>query len=214
MKTIYLFPGLGADGRIFDHYTFSGYQKRVMDWYKPTKQETLSQYAQRYVSEIKEDNPILIGVSFGGMVASELSQLIPGAKLILISSAARAKELPVIYQLCGQLKITRFLPAKLMLTPNPMIHWLFGAQNQLLKQLLTNILKETDPRFLKWALHAIATWKAKQIPINTLRIHGSKDWIIPSPKLDHLYLLEGGHLAVVQQQAAIEGKIINWLAKS
>ena len=60
--------------------------------------------------QIKDKNPILIGLSFGGIVATELSKIISVEKLILISSLKTKSEIPLIYRLAGKLHIHRIIP--------------------------------------------------------------------------------------------------------
>ncbi len=58
-----------------------------MDWIEPLKNESLKNYAQRISNKITSDNPTLIGLSFGGILAVEISKILKLQKVILISSA-------------------------------------------------------------------------------------------------------------------------------
>ena len=93
---IYLMPGLGANSLIFEYLEFpkEKYCIHLLDWIMPIKNETLKDYCIRFSNEIKHENVILIGVSFGGVIVQELSRLISIKKLIIISSIKNNKELP------------------------------------------------------------------------------------------------------------------------
>jgi pimeloyl-ACP methyl ester carboxylesterase len=66
------------------------------------------------------------------------------------------------------------------------------------KQLLKSILQDTERLFLSWAINAILHWDNRK-PINyTLRLHGSKDRILPISNLNDtdVVILDGGHLMI------------------
>ena len=71
--------------------------------------ETLAQYAQRIVQRITAPRPMLVGLSFGGMVAVEIAKILPVEKVILISSAKTRDELPPSYRFLGKLHLHKFL---------------------------------------------------------------------------------------------------------
>ena len=99
---IYGISGLGADERVFQ-YLEIGEEIEVLKWIVPEKNENIVAYSKRLANQIntKEDF-ILIGVSFGGMIAVELGKIINPEKIILISSAETKNELRSIYGLFGK----------------------------------------------------------------------------------------------------------------
>ena len=86
MKTIYCISGLGADERAFSKLKIDGYSLRVIPWLMPEPGETIQHYATRMRAIIDDPEPILMGLSFGGMLCAEIAKQIPVQKLILISS--------------------------------------------------------------------------------------------------------------------------------
>ena len=84
MKKLFLFSGLGADKRVFDFLDFGKHLLHHIEWVKPLPDDTLPSYARRLLPQITEENPTLVGVSFGGMIALEISKLIRVQKVILI----------------------------------------------------------------------------------------------------------------------------------
>lgn len=86
MKTIYCISGLGADEKAFSRLSIEGYQLQIINWLKPLHNETLQEYATRMRETIKEEEPILIGLSFGGIMCTEIAKQIPVQKIIIISS--------------------------------------------------------------------------------------------------------------------------------
>src|SRR5215207_2664519 len=88
-----------------------GYQPVYLDWITPEKDESLSHYAKRFSSLIKHDDAfVLIGLSFGGMLACELARLRNPFKTIIISSVASSDELPWYYKKAATLGLHKYVP--------------------------------------------------------------------------------------------------------
>jgi pimeloyl-ACP methyl ester carboxylesterase len=94
LKDIYFVSGLGADERVFRLLKFEGYQPVHLHWVAPQAGESIADYAQRLSTQIKSDCPIIIGLSFGGMIAVEIGKHISVEKVILISSVKTTSEIP------------------------------------------------------------------------------------------------------------------------
>lgn len=197
-NTIYILSGLGADRRVFQHLDLSGYNIVFLDWIKPESDETLPSYASRLSARITSDRPVLVGLSFGGMLAVELSKLINCQRLILISSAATSKEIPLLYRIAGKIGMHRLLLINVIRRANILTYWLFGVKSKAHKLLLKMVLRDIDPHFLRWALDSIVRWKNQTIPDNLFRIHGSTDRILPNSH-GQVIIKGGGHLMVLEK---------------
>lgn len=95
---IYFLSGLGADESVFKALHLPGVERVYLNWIEPLPKESMEAYAQRMANRIAEPNPIIIGLSFGGMMAMEIAKLITVKQLILVSSAKTAKELPPYFR--------------------------------------------------------------------------------------------------------------------
>lgn len=142
--------------------------------------------------QIHSEKPILIGLSFGGIMATEVAKHIETEKIILIASAKTKHEIPFYYRWSGILKLHKMVPAKVMKKANFFSFWLFGIKKENDKQLLRAILNDTDPHFLKWAIDAIVNWKNTIEPQNYVHIHGSSDKILPLQFVKADCIIEGG----------------------
>ena len=92
--SIYLMPGMAASPKIFELIKFpSNYKIICLTWIKPHINESIKSYAKRMSAFIKDVNPVLIGVSFGGILVQEISKHIKVKKLIIISSVKSKVEL-------------------------------------------------------------------------------------------------------------------------
>ena len=112
MKTIYCISGLGADEQIFRRLKIDGCRMVCLPWLTPLKNETIHQYANRMSGGIADENPILLGLSFGGMMAIEISKLINTQQVILVSSIQSFTEMPWWMKLAGKLRLNRLLPLR------------------------------------------------------------------------------------------------------
>src|SRR4051812_22878676 len=127
-KNIYLFGGLGTDDRVFQRLDLSAYHITSIKWVPPAKNISLEAYASELMKQIKTENPVLIGISFGGMMAVETGKLLKTEKIILISSVKTKYELPFYYRLMGKLRIHKLVPPDLIKNSYKINNWLFGAE--------------------------------------------------------------------------------------
>lgn len=206
---VYLISGLGADKRVFERLTFDPeYQLHHVEWIKPTKEENLSSYALRLSEQIDSTNPFcLIGVSFGGMVAVEMLRFIKPEKTIIISSASYPSQLPRYFKLKGLKGMLKYLPASVLKTSNTVVHWLFGLTSENEKKLFRQIIADSDPDFMKWAIGQIIQWE-KADRENVVHIHGTADRIIPFPSVGVNHSVENGnHFMIYNKAREISGII-------
>ncbi len=204
MSKIYIFSGLGVDKKVFDRIDFGDMDVTFIDWITPNSNESIQEYAGRISTKITSPNPVLIGLSFGGMIAVEVSKLISTKKIILIASAKTRHELPKLYRNIGQANLHQIIPASLLKLHHPLADWFFSITSKEDKLLLKNILKDTDPYFLKWAIHQIVSWDNIHIPQNAIHIHGDADRIIPVKNVQADYVISGGgHFMTVNKAKEI-----------
>ena len=200
MKNLYIFSGLGADKRVFQNMDFSEFNANFVEWISPTENENIESYAQKLTEQIKHENPILIGLSFGGIIATEIAKIIETEKVVLIASAKNEYEIPNYFRIAGKLKLHKLLPTKLMKMPNIFSFWFFGVENNIDKKILREILKDTDEKFLKWAIDKIVTWKNRIEHNNLVHIHGTSDRILPISFVKWNTKVEnGGHIMTLNK---------------
>ena len=112
--------------------------------------------------------------------------------------------MPWFYVLLGNSGIYKILPPRFLLKPNNIAFRLFGAYKPEIKNLLTNILEDTDPAFFEWAIRQLFSWDNHWKPANLLRIHGTADKILPYKKImNAIPVKEGEHLMVYSKSAIV-----------
>jgi pimeloyl-ACP methyl ester carboxylesterase len=199
-KQLYILSGLGADERVFQRLDFSGFETTFIKWNNPYEKESLEHYSKRLLDQITTINPTIIGLSFGGIIAIEIAKQIKTEKVILISSAKTKFEIPFYFRFIGLLGIHRLFPTSVLKSSNFLTNYFFGAKTEFERQLLKQILNDTDPIFLKWAIEKITRW-TNQTEINNLfHIHGTLDRILPRIfiKCDST-IKNGGHLMILNE---------------
>ncbi len=203
-KNIYIFSGLGTDERVFVNIDINEHHPTFIKWIDPIPNETIEAYASRLLPQIKDPKPVLIGLSFGGMMAIEVSKLIVTEKVIIISSAKTYKEIPLYYRIPGLINIHRWMPIRRLKRFNFITSWFFGTQSKTENKLLLQITKDTDPNYVKWAVDKIVKWQNEHIPTNLFHIHGTKDRLLPLSKRQYDKPIEGGgHLMIMNKSAQI-----------
>ena len=196
-KALYLFSGLGADERVFQRLDLSGFTVVFIQWLVPHDKETMEQYAARLLDQIQSTKPTLIGLSFGGIIAVEVARQIDTEQVILISSAKTKNEIPFYYRLAGKLNLHKLLPVALLKRSNFITDWFFGVNSAFEKQLLKQILADTDPAFLKWAIDKVVKWKNQALTPNLFHIHGTGDRILPAGFVaSDAIVKDGGHFMI------------------
>ncbi len=205
MKKVFLIGGLGADERVFQNLTFPGFEKVFIHWLIPTKNESLEKYSKRLSEQITESNPLILGVSFGGMLAVEMMKFYTSSKVFIVSSAKTSHELPLIYRIIGRLGLLKIVPAKAFTYHTRVIDWFFGVENKWESNLLKSIIQDTNVSFLKWALQQITLWNNQTFTSNLTHIHGDKDRILPIGSSTPNYIIHGGgHFMILNRAKEIE----------
>ncbi|WP_424000663.1 alpha/beta fold hydrolase [Maribacter sp. IgM3_T14_3] len=208
---VYGVSGLGADKRVFEHLTLD-VEIIPIDWIIPNRNESIKSYSERLSSVIDTSKEFaLIGVSFGGLIATEINQILHPNKVILISSAQTKRELRPIYKWIGKSRILKLIPASLFNLPRFLAKYIIGAKNA---KLFYEILDDTDLNFVKWALHKFTSWQNLNKSPNVIKINGTKDKLIPPRGTTAMKLIEGGEHFMIVDRADEISEIINFELKN
>jgi pimeloyl-ACP methyl ester carboxylesterase len=113
MQTIYCLSGLGANEKVFQFLDLSFAKPVFIQWLPPRQNETLRQYALRLKEEyITEPEPVIFGLSLGGMMAVEIAKVIPSSTAILISSAKTKRKFHFTCECCCPRRYTKWFQRK------------------------------------------------------------------------------------------------------
>lgn len=202
---VYFITGLGADKSVFQLLRLNYCAPIFVDWIKPMRKETLQHYALRLVDEYNIPfNAVIVGLSFGGMLATEIAKACPAAKVILLSSAKTAKEIPAFYKLGKYLPVYKWVPAGIQKLIMLAQEGRFGVRSTQGKLIYRQVVKQADISFNTWAIWALIHWNNKYIPPTITHIHGTNDKILPYKLVKaNITLMHGGHLMVMENAGAV-----------
>lgn len=197
-ETIYLFPGQGSDRRIFDSISFdSKYQVKIIEYGTPDKKMTLNSFARQLANQIDtSQNFILVGVSLGGMICVEMSEILNPSKIIIISSAKNCKELPFRYRFQKVVPIYKLVPKRVVLVGAKILQPIVEPDRNNNKLVFKSMLASKNALYMKRTVGLIINWNRKENNKNIYHIHGRNDRTIPIRKIKSptIVLEKGSHM--------------------
>lgn len=211
---IYFMPGLAASSKIFEHLKLSAekYTLHYLEWIAPeTEKETLSNYASKYLALIKHSEPVLVGVSFGGILVQELSHLLAARKVIIISSIKSRSEMPKRLRFLKNSKAYKFFPSRKLSQIDDFSKYDFHPNLKKKTELYNKYMIVRDEKYLNWAIHNVLHWNNSLPRENIIHIHGNKDEIFPIKYIKNCIPVEGGTHAMIIVKAKKISTIIEEL---
>lgn len=215
---IYFMPGMAANSLIFENLDFNKdfFECHYLEWIEPLRKESLEAYCQRLTHNIHHPNPVLIGVSFGGIIVQEIAKLIPVEQVVIISSVKDPSEFP------WRMKFARSYKAY-YLFPTRYINFIERISKKIVssKKIIHRIdmyqkyLTVRSNNYLKWALKNTIEWRNEHPIKNILHIHGSKDHIFPVNRIKNAIVLKNAtHILVLLQAKWINENLPKLLNKN
>ncbi|MDT0643286.1 alpha/beta hydrolase [Zunongwangia sp. F363] len=199
---VYFMPGMAANPSIFEHIQLPQEQFKVhyLKWIIPEKGESLKEYAIRMNGFIKHKNPVLIGVSFGGILVQEMSKYIDVYRLIIISSVKCKAELPGTMKFAAKTGAFKLLPTGLLNFVDHFEKVAFGTYLKKRAKLYRQYLSVRDKRYINWAIKNTVLWDCEEVDKKLIHIHGDKDEIFPAKNIQDYIKVEGGtHVMVINR---------------
>ncbi|HVU95561.1 MAG TPA: alpha/beta hydrolase [Puia sp.] len=215
----YCISGLGADERILSRLELPGVRLRPLPWLMPAStHEPFDDYADRMRAGIGSLWPeatdlgaageptVLMGVSFGGMMAIEIAKKIPGARVILVSSVRDHLQIPFWIRIGGRV-YPRWLDPRVK-APRRLMgfaeDYFIGVESAEDRRLVSDFQNKVDRQFLYWAIQTIARWQNEWAPRCCYHIHGGRDRMFPIRKVQPTHIIpDGGHLMVYNRAEAV-----------
>jgi pimeloyl-ACP methyl ester carboxylesterase len=173
----------------------------LLDWIDPHQNESLQSYASRLCEKITHSKPVLIGVSFGGIIVQEMSRIISCIKVVIISSVKSYKEFPIHITLGRKSKVYKYFPTQWVDKTEDFIGFVFGPALRKRMKLYKYYLSVRDKNYLDWALHHFFQWDRLEADPDVIHIHGSLDTLIPVFNLKNYISVPGGTHALILTKA-------------
>lgn len=204
---IYFVPGLAANKNIFEYISLpeEHFELHFLEWIIPqTIDESIENYAKRMCEPIAHENPILVGVSFGGIMVQEMSKVINTQKVIIISSIKNRDELPNRLKLAQKTKAYKLFPTKVIQNIENYDAYFFNDFLKKRSELYKTYLSVRNSNYLEWAIHNVLNWKQKSTLDNIIHIHGNKDEVFPYKHIHNsIEINNGTHIMILDKAKTI-----------
>lgn len=199
---VYFMPGMAANSSIFENIRLpeADFELFKLEWFVPDKNMSITAYAKKMTKTIVHENPVLVGVSFGGMLVQEMAKIIRVKKVIVISSVKHTSELPKRMIFAKYTKIHKLLPTGLVNNVELLAKYAFGESVAKRLELYEQYLSIRDKYYIDWSIDQIVNWKqAIRLP-NLVHIHGDKDAVFPISHIkDCIPVKNGTHTMIIHR---------------
>lgn len=196
-------PGLAASPTIFERIQLPKdlFEMHLLEWEIPLERESLTDYAKRMAQKVTHENPVLIGVSFGGILVQEMKSFLQPKKVIIISSVKSNAEFPRRFKIAKTTKAYKLIPTQLFENIESLMKFSFGSS--IIKQRLAlyeKFLSVRNKHYLDWAIEQIIHWERKDIDPEIIHIHGEADEVFPPKYIKEYIPVKGGtHIMILSK---------------
>ncbi len=209
---VFLITGFALDKRAFAPLNLPSEPYHLVDLIPVQKGETLRDYAKRMCEGMGlKEGDIVGGVSLGGMLALEMSQLVKVRGVILIASCTHPRHIKRRFMIFANIApyIPDFLIRRLFL----LIPAILKRQKMLSpsgQALLADIMGKFPPALLKSLPPMILNWPGRSPPENFRHIHAEMDWLInPGGLKEKMRIIKGkNHLITVSHPKEVRSFIL------
>ncbi|WP_047790473.1 alpha/beta fold hydrolase [Tenacibaculum mesophilum] len=208
---LYFVPGLAANTKIFERISLpeEHFELHFLDWMLPTSiDESIEEYAERLCAKIQHKNPVLIGVSFGGIIVQEMSKIIDCKKIIIISSVKNSKEFPKRFKLAQITKAYKLFPSKVISNIESYERYFFNDYLKKRAELYKIYLSIRDKKYLQWAIYNVLHWEQEKSIPGIIHIHGKKDEVFPIKYIKNAIEVENGTHVMILTKAKTISEIL------
>ncbi|WP_396163308.1 alpha/beta hydrolase [Flavobacterium sp.] len=200
---VYFMPGLAASPTIFENIKLpeDQFEMHFLEWFLPNYKESIESYALRMAEKIQDENPVLVGVSFGGVLVQEIAKHIKTQKVIIISSVKSNTEFPSRFKVAKTTKAYKLIPTQLLADIEKLVKYAFG-DNIVAKRLklYEKYLSVRDKQYLDWAIETILCWNQKKGNESVIHIHGDADEVFPIKNIENCIVIKGGtHIMIINK---------------
>jgi len=199
---VYFMPGMAAHSSIFEYIDLpkDNFECHFLEWSIPFKEQSLSDYALKMCGEINHKNPVLVGVSFGGILVQEMAKIISVSKIILISSVKLSSELPKRMLFARYTSAHKLIPTGLVSNMELLAKYAFGETVTKRLDLYKKYLSIRDTVYIDWCIDKMVNWKQNEYPKNLVHIQGDKDAVFPIDNIANCIKVKNGtHTMIIHR---------------
>jgi len=207
-----LVPGLGFTKDVFSRLDIRAEELIYVEWIEPQAKESVDAYAERMGKALaKARYPlVIVGHSFGGMMASVLAKKYKVKAIFLISSVKDNTEIPFKFKAVAPLGLQRLFTKELTLKTLPYWGEAFGYKKGEEQELFAKMVAQQSNAYLQWALKNLSLWN-RSIPddIPFFHFHGDHDKTFPVQHIKPPFtqIEKGTHMMVFNQAKELSKRI-------
>lgn len=193
-------PGLAASSSIFERIVLpkEQFDTHLLEWELPLGNESLKDYAKRMAEKITAPNPVLIGVSFGGILVQEMATFLNPHKVIIISSVKTNFEFPRRMKIAKTTKAYKLIPTSIFSNIEKLSAFSFGKTISQRLKLYERFLSVRDVVYLDWAIENVILWDRTKVDAQVVHIHGDADEVFPIQYIKNCIVVkEGTHIMIL-----------------
>jgi len=199
MAQLIFLPGIGANHLIFIKILLEFPNGQVPPWQTPLFEESLRGYAKRWAPSFSNGPYVLVGHSFGGMMALELAKWVDIQSVVLFSSCWDTKVIDSRFRVLEH--ISRWMPEAIIRRGLQTLGPSVIARRQRVssedKYLLVQMIRDLDLALTRWACYSALNWE-NNVSVEEKRsyqlfaLHGRQDFVIPLVEAPWVEVVEDG----------------------
>ena len=181
----------------------------MLNWPIPEKGASLKDYAKKFLIQIDQSKPVnLLGVSFGGMLCAEISEMISVNKVFIISSLKNTSEFPLLLKTLKLFPVYRIIPNQLFCSLAKTKRKFIGFEKSF-EPIFIDMLKRMPEKYFSRCIDYIVRWDRKTNKSKLIHIHGTSDKLLTQKTIKDFYPIKNGTHAMVLSNAAEINAILN-----
>lgn len=195
-------PGMAANPSIFDGIKLpeETFELHRLEWFVPQKKMSLADYAKEMWKKIEHEKPVLLGVSFGGLLVQEMAKHGTTSRIIAVSCVKKSSELPKKMLFAKYTKVHKLLPTGLVSNVELLAKYAFGETVTKRLHLYEKYLSVRDKYYIDWAIDNIVNWQQTEPPENLVHIHGESDAVFPATNIKNcITIKKGTHTMIIHR---------------
>lgn len=203
---VYFVSGMSANCKVFDQLELpEGFERKYIEWYIPTLDETLEGYTRRMAENIDTSQPfVLVGYSFGAVIIQEMNKFVTPVKNIVIASMTNESEIPPMFRLGRKIRFAERFPWWSLVDKQAVKEWMARFIYHVKPDEMSEFVSYTDPVYTQWAVREILNWTPTVQCPNLYHIHGTRDQMFPCKYVKNAYLVkDGDHLMLLKRAKKI-----------
>ena len=199
---VYFMPGMAANSSIFEFIQLptDQFETHLLEWSIPSKGMDIVAYAKQMSELIVHKNPVLIGVSLGGILVQEIAKIISVGKVIIVSSVKSKHELPKRMLFARYTNIHKLLPTGLVTNVELLTKYAFGETVTKRLALYEKYSSIRDKSYIDWCIHELVNWKQIEPRTGLVHIQGDKDAVFPIANIKNCLTVKNGtHTMIIHR---------------